>query len=39
MPTLQISEDILPLGHFKTHAAQVLKALNSAAPHCHYPKR
>ncbi|MFH0342911.1 MAG: type II toxin-antitoxin system Phd/YefM family antitoxin [Chromatiales bacterium] len=30
MPTLQISEDILPLGHFKIHASQILKALNSA---------
>lgn len=29
MPTLQISEDILPLGQFKTHAAQLLKNLNN----------
>ena len=29
MSNLQISEDILPLGHFKTHASQLLKSLNS----------
>ncbi len=29
MSNLQISEDILPLGLFKTHASQLLKSLNS----------
>lgn len=28
MTHLQISEDILPLGQFKTHAAQILKRIN-----------
>ncbi|MDO9048434.1 MAG: type II toxin-antitoxin system Phd/YefM family antitoxin [Methylobacter sp.] len=28
MSTLQVSEDILPLGHFKSHAADVLRTLN-----------
>lgn len=27
MTTLQISEDILPLGQFKSHASQILKGL------------
>ena len=27
MTTLQISEDILPLGQFKTHASRILKGL------------
>jgi prevent-host-death family protein len=29
MSNMQISEDILPLGQFKTHASQLLKNLNS----------
>jgi prevent-host-death family protein len=29
MTNLQISEDILPLGQFKTHASQLLKSINS----------
>jgi len=29
MSNLQISEDILPLGQFKTHASQLLKSINS----------
>jgi prevent-host-death family protein len=28
MSNLQISEDILPLGQFKTHASQLLKSIN-----------
>ncbi len=30
MSNLQISEDILPLGQFKTHASQLLKSINSS---------
>ncbi|WP_411727482.1 type II toxin-antitoxin system Phd/YefM family antitoxin [Methyloglobulus sp.] len=29
MSNIQISEDILPLGQFKTHASRLLKSLNS----------
>jgi prevent-host-death family protein len=29
MTNLQISEDILPLGQFKTHASQLLKSINA----------
>ncbi|WP_394754221.1 type II toxin-antitoxin system Phd/YefM family antitoxin [Crenothrix sp.] len=29
MTNLQISEDILPLGQFKTHASQLLKSINT----------
>lgn len=28
MPDLQIAEDIVPLGQFKTHASQLLKSIN-----------
>ena len=30
MSSLQISEDILPLGQFKTHASRLLKSINSS---------
>ena len=30
MSNLQISEDILPLGQFKTHASQLLKSINNS---------
>lgn len=30
MSNMQISEDILPLGQFKAHAAQLLKSINNS---------